>query len=70
MAVNAIDIFADRKTRNITEFYKDIIEIVPIPTVQEINTDEYGKEFHACYMTKREVRVVLAHFAVQERKKD
>ena len=58
LAVNAIDIFADRKTRNITEFYKDVIEIVPIPTVQEINTDEYGKEFHACYITKREFEQV------------
>lgn len=58
LAVKAIDIFADRKTKNIDNFYEAVIEIVPIPTVEEFNSDVYGEEFHACLITREEFEKV------------
>ncbi len=46
--------FRDGSTQNIWDPYADVIEIVAIPTVEAFNTDAYGKEFHACLITKEE----------------
>ena len=54
LAIQAIDIYADKKTKNISKFYKDVIEIVSIPTIEEFNSNEYGDEFYACPITKKE----------------
>ena len=50
LALRSIEIFADRRTRNID----GVIEITPIPTVEEFNTHVWGEEFHACLMEKTE----------------
>lgn len=38
LALRSIDIFADRKTRNIDNLYEEAIEIVSIPTIEEFET--------------------------------
>lgn len=54
LALRSIDIFADRHTHNIADFYDGVIEIVPIPTVEEFNAHIWGEEFHACLIEKTE----------------
>lgn len=54
LATRSIDIFADGKTKNIDNFYEGAIEIVPIPTIEEFNSDMYGEEFNACLMAGEE----------------
>ncbi len=54
LAERSIDMFRDGSTQNIWDPYADVIEIVAIPTVEAFNTDAYGKEFHACLITKEE----------------
>ena len=48
LALHSIDIFADGRTRNIPALYDGAIEITPIPTVDELNAQLWGEEFHAC----------------------
>lgn len=54
LALRSIDIFADRHTHNIADLYDGVIEIVPIPTVEEFNAHIWGEEFHACLIEKTE----------------
>ena len=54
LALRSIEIFADRRTRNIPDLYDGVIEITPIPTVEEFNIHVWGEEFHACLMEKTE----------------
>ena len=54
LALRSIEIFADRRTRNIPDLYDGAIEITPIPTVEEFNIHVWGEEFHACLMEKTE----------------
>lgn len=42
LALRSIDIFADGHTHNITDLYDGVIEIVPIPTVEELNAHVWG----------------------------
>lgn len=54
LAERSIDIFRDGRTENISDLYETVIEIVPIPTVEEFNSEEYGGEFCACLITREE----------------
>lgn len=54
LALRSIDIFADGHTHNIADLYEGVIEITPIPTVEELNGHVWGEEFHACLMEKAE----------------
>ena len=54
LALRSIDIFADGSTRNIPDLYDGVIEITPIPTVEELNAHVWGEEFHACIIEKTE----------------
>ena len=45
LALRSIDIFADCRTRNIPDLYDGVIEITPIPTVEELNAHVWGGEF-------------------------
>lgn len=54
LALRSIDIFADRICKNIDDFYRDVIEIVSIPTVEEFNSHIWGEEFYACLMSEQE----------------
>lgn len=63
LAKRSIDIFADRKTKNIKDLYDGAIEIVPIPTIQDFNSDVYGEELFACKITDDEFeRIWSSHF--------
>ena len=53
-AERSIDIFRDGSTQNIPDLDADVIEAVPIPTVEKFNSIEYGEEFQACLITKEE----------------
>ena len=54
LALRSIDIFADGHTRNIPDLYDGVIEITPIPTVEELNAHVWGEEFHACIIEQAE----------------
>ena len=44
----------DGSTRNIPDLYDGVIEITPIPTVEELNAHVWGEEFHACIIEQAE----------------
>ena len=54
LAERSVDIFRDGSTKNISDLYAGVIEILPIPTVEEFNAGVYGEEFGACQITKEE----------------
>ena len=58
LALRSIDIFADGRTRNISDLYDGAIEIMPIPTVEEFNAHVWGEEFRACLMEKAEFEAI------------
>lgn len=58
LALRSIDIFADGGTRNIPNLYHGAIDIVPIPTVEELNAHVWGEEFHACVIEKAEFEAI------------
>ena len=58
LAERSIDLFRDGRTNPIPDLYADVIEIVPIPTVEEFNSDIYGEEFRACLISKEEFEKV------------
>lgn len=53
-AMRSIDIFQDGTTKNIDNLYDGVIEMIPIPTVEEFNSHLWGKEFYACLIGKEE----------------
>ena len=58
LALRSIDIFSDGRTRNIPDLYDGVIEITPIPTVEEFNTHVWGEEFYACVIEKAEFEAI------------
>lgn len=42
-ALRAIEVFADRTVKLETDLYCDVIEVCPIPTVDEFNTKVWGE---------------------------
>lgn len=60
LAARSIDIFADRHRRNIPDLYADAIEIVPIPTAEELNAAVWGEGFYACPISKAEFEAAWA----------
>lgn len=58
MAVRSIDLFRNGETENISDFYRDVIEILPIPTAEAFNAGEYGQVFRACLITREEFEKV------------
>ena len=58
LAHRSIDIFADGRTHNIPDLYDGVIEITPIPTVEELNAHVWGEEFHACIIEQAEFEAI------------
>ena len=58
LALRSIDIFADRHTHNIADLYAGVIEIVPIPTIEEFNAHVWGEEFYARIIDKAEFEAI------------
>lgn len=56
LALRAIEIFADRKVKCIEDFYRDVIEILSIPSVAELNSGEWGGGFLHWPLGKRNLR--------------
>jgi hypothetical protein len=54
LALRAIEIFADRKVKCIEDFYRDVIEILSIPSVAELNSGEWGGGFFALAIREEE----------------
>jgi len=54
LAERSVELFRDGRMEKIPDLYADVIEITPIPTIEEFNADAYGEEFHACRITKEE----------------
>ena len=50
----AIDVYFDRSTNNVENFYAEVLEIVPIPKVEELNKGIWGTEIRACLIDKEE----------------
>lgn len=51
-ATRMIDIYADSHTENIEDQAQRFVTEAPVITMEEINSGEYGTEFHACLMTR------------------
>ena len=63
LAMRSIDIFADGHTNNIDDLYDGVIEILPIPTVEEFNMHIWGEEFNACCISQAEFEAIwTSHF--------
>ena len=58
LAHRSIDIFADGRTHNIPDLYDGVIEIMTIPTVEELNVHVWGEEFHACIIEQAEFEAI------------
>lgn len=50
----AIDVYFDRCTNNVENFYAEVLEIVPIPKVEELNKGIWRTEIRACLIDKEE----------------
>lgn len=60
LAARSINIFADRSCEKLPDLYDGAIEIVPIPTVGELNAAVWGEGFYASSMTGEEFEKVWA----------
>ena len=58
LALRSIDVFLNRRTKNIEDFYADVLEITPIPTVEEFNAGVWGEEFRAYLIDKADFEKV------------
>ena len=54
LARRAIEIFINRRVKRIKDLYHGVIEIVPLPTVDELNEKVWGDGFFALEITKEE----------------
>ena len=49
-----INVFADRTVKIDDDPYRDVIEVCPIPTVDELNAKVWGEGFYAAVISKEE----------------
>ena len=63
LALRAIEIFADRKVKCIEDFYRDVIEILSIPSVAELNSGEWGGGFFALAIREEEFEEIICRVA-------
>lgn len=53
-ALRQMEVFADRTVKIENDLYHDVIEVCPIPTVDEFNTKVWGEGFYAAIISKEE----------------
>lgn len=53
-ALREIDIFADGTVKLDDDPYRDVIEVCPIPTADELNAKVWGEGFYAAIISKEE----------------
>ena len=58
LALRSIDIFANRKTRNIDNLYEEAIEIVSIPTIEEFHDQTWGERLYTMLISKEEFETI------------
>ena len=51
-ALRAIEIFVDRTVEFYNDLYCDVVEVCPIPTVDELNEKVWGEGFYATIISK------------------
>lgn len=51
-ALRAIEIFVDRTVKFYNDLYCDVVEVCPIPTVDELNEKVWGEGFYATIISK------------------
>ena len=49
-----MEVFADRTVKIENDFYRDVIEVCSIPTVDEFNAKVWGEGFYATIISKEE----------------
>ena len=49
-----MEVFADRTVKIENDFYRDVIEVCSIPTIDEFNTKVWGEGFYATIISKEE----------------
>lgn len=54
LALREIEVFVNRIVELIDYPYYDVIEVCPIPTVDELNTNIWGEGFYATIISKEE----------------
>ncbi len=58
LAKRSIDVYANGETKNVDDLYEGVIEITPIPTIEEFNSGAWGDEFFASLVTQEEFESV------------
>ena len=53
-ALREMEVFADRTVKIENDLYRDVIEVCPIPTVDELNAKVWGDGFYATIISKEE----------------
>ena len=53
-ALREMEIFADRTVKIENDLYRDVIEVCPIPTVDEFNAKVWGEVFYATIISREE----------------
>ncbi|MCI8802137.1 MAG: hypothetical protein HFG01_02195 [Oscillibacter sp.] len=54
LTLREMEIFADRTVKIDKDPYRDVIEVCPIPTVDELNAKVWGEGFYATIISKEE----------------
>lgn len=49
-----MEVFADRTVKIENDLYRDVIEVCPIPTVDEFNAKVWGEGFYATIISREE----------------
>ena len=57
-ATRLIVIFADGHTSNQEDEAWGYVTEAPVPTVEILNTTDYGEEFHACLISKEDFETI------------
>ena len=53
-ATRLIEIFSDGHTNNIEDEVFGFVTEMPVPVIEEFNSDYYGEDFNACLISKEE----------------
>lgn len=54
LALRAIEVFTNRQVESINDLYRNVVEVVPIPTVEELNSKVWGDGFCATVISREE----------------
>lgn len=53
-AHRAMEVFTSRKVHHMKDLYSDVIEKLPIPTLDELNTGVWGEDFYAVLISRED----------------